>query len=299
MNRNFLFIVNPVSGTRDKTPVRQGIGSLATEKKYNFSIIDSVASGDYAFLDQQIAADKITDIIIAGGDGTISHVLAALHKHPVSFGIIPCGSGNGLANAARIPRRLKAALRVIAENTAKPVDACFINGCFSCMLCGMGFDAKVAYDFATRKKRGLAAYAKIATRNFFTVKPSAFTLQLADTQIKTEAYFISIANGNQFGNHFTIAPKASLSDGLLDVVIVSAKNKIGFAWKTLKQLAGLHKLQPLSSLKEKSGTIYFQTGGLKIINHAMAPLHIDGDPSPTAAEFDITIKRNCFRLLMP
>ncbi len=262
-------------------------------------MVDSIAGGDYSFLEKRIGSEGITDIVIAGGDGTISQVIAALYRLPVNFGIIPYGSGNGLANAARIPRRAGSALGLIAVGQPKAVDAISINGNLSCMLCGMGFDAKVAYDFATGKKRGLATYARIATRNFFKVKPSSFTLRLGGAEIHTDAYFISIANGNQFGNHFTIAPKASLSDGLLDVVIVSAKNKIGFAWKTLKQLAGLHKLQPLSSLHEKKGTIYFQTDKLSIVNHSLAPLHIDGDPAATAPEFDIEIKKGSFRLLMP
>jgi diacylglycerol kinase (ATP) len=299
LERNILFIINPISGTKNKDSLRSAIPAWMREKKIAFDMTDSIAGGDYSFLENRISTEKITDIVIAGGDGTISQVIAALQGFPVNFGILPCGSGNGLANAARIPRRTGSALHLITSGRPKLVDAISINGKLSCMLCGMGFDAKVAYDFATGKKRGLATYARIATKNFFSSKPCSFTLRLGEAEIRTEAYFISIANGNQFGNHFTIAPKASLSDGLLDVVIVSAKNKVGFAWKTLKQLAGLHKLQSPASLHEKKGTIYFQTDKLSILNHSLAPLHIDGDPAPTAPEFSIEIKKGSFRLLMP
>jgi diacylglycerol kinase family enzyme len=167
------------------------------------------------------------------------------------------------------------------------------------MLCGLGFDAKVAHDFADQPKRGLATYAKMAAKNFFFMKHHQFRLQLHDTSFETNAYFISIANSNQFGNNFTIAPKASLSDGLLDVVIVTSKNKFGFMLQTLKQLAGWNKLKATSLIKEQKGVIYFQTDKLIIDNFSLAPLHIDGDPAETNSILKIEIKKKCFRLIQP
>jgi diacylglycerol kinase family enzyme len=167
------------------------------------------------------------------------------------------------------------------------------------MLCGFGFDARVAHDFADQPKRGLATYARLAIKNFFFMKPYRFQLQLQHKNIETDAYFISIANGNQFGNNFTIAPKASLTDGLLDIVIVTSKNKISFVWQILKQLAGWNKLQATSMIKENKGLIYFQTDQLNIINPSNAPLHIDGDPAETVTELKIAVKKKCFRLLQP
>jgi len=131
------------------------------------------------------------------------------------------------------------------------------------------------------------------------MKPCRFQLQLQHTNIETDAYFISIANSNQFGNNFTIAPKASLSDGLLDIIIVTSKNKISFVWQTLKQLAGWNKLQLASLVKENRGLIYFQTDKLNIINLSNAPLHIDGEPAETVTELKIEVKNKCFRLLQP
>jgi diacylglycerol kinase family enzyme len=174
------------------------------------------------------------------------------------------------------------------------------------MLCGLGFDARVAHDFADQPKRGLATYAKLVIKNFFSMKPYLFQLQWQHTNIETDAYFISIANSNQFGNNFTIAPKASLSDGLLDIVILTGKNKISFLWQTLKQLAGWNKLLQKESFgqaaffrKKKKGIIYFQTDQLNIINQSNAPFHIDGEPAETAGEIKITVKKKCFRLLQP
>jgi len=167
------------------------------------------------------------------------------------------------------------------------------------MLCGLGFDAKVAHDFVDQPERGLATYIRLALKNFFTVKPYKFEIQLNDTKFKTEAYFISIANSNQFGNNFTIAPKASLSDGLLDVVIITGQNKVSFILQTLQQFAGWNALQAVPVIKQKSSAIYFQTDQISIINKSDAPLHIDGEPAETPKTLNIEIKKKCFRLIQP
>ena len=297
--RNIIYIINPVSGTKSKNDLQQFIEKKTAEQKISFQIFPSVASGDYSFLRPVIKEQEITDVVIAGGDGTVSQVVGSLLDCDVSFGIIPCGSGNGLASAAKIPKQRTGALEIIFNGKAAAIDGFYANDRFACMLCGFGFDARVAHDFADQQKRGLATYARLAIKNFFSMKPYRFQLLLQHKIIETDAYFISIANSNQFGNNFTIAPKASLSDGLLDIVIVTGKNKISFAWQTLKQLAGWNKLQAASLIKEKRALIYFQTDKLSIINLSNAPLHIDGEPAKAITELKITIKKKCFRLLQP
>src|SRR6185503_1245834 len=127
------------------------------------------------------------------------------------------------------------ALDIIFKSRSKSVDGFVINDHFSCMLSGIGFDAKVAHEFARQPKRGLTTYVKQVIRNFFSAKTYPFGIQMADNSFAIDAFFISIANSNQFGNNFTIAPKAKLNDGLLDIVIVTAQNKVSFLLQTLKQ----------------------------------------------------------------
>jgi len=240
-----------------------------------------VADGNYSFLHSIIKEEKITDVVIAGGDGTISSVVGSLLKEDVDFGIIPCGSGNGLAHTAKILKQPSKALDIIFNGKVSSIDGFFINGRFACMLAGLGFDAKVAHEFADHPKRGLMAYAKLTLKNFFSITPFRFELTFANRTLDIDAFFMSIANSNQFGNNFTIAPKASLSDGLLDIVIVTSQNKVSFVLQTLKQMAGWNVLEASSVVTKKSGVIYFQTDKLDINNHSQAPLHIDGDPAET------------------
>jgi diacylglycerol kinase (ATP) len=191
------------------------------------------------------------------------------------------------------------ALDLIFTQQPAAVDGFNINGRFACMLCGLGFDAKVAHDFAQQPGRGLSAYIRQVVKNFFSARTYRFELATGDRKLQVDAYFLSIANSNQYGNNFKIAPQASLSDGLLDIVIVTRQNKLSFILKTLQQIRGKNKLMTGLEGKEKKAVLYFQTDCLSIMNPAQAPLHIDGDPAETVTELNIEVKKKCFRLFQP
>lgn len=299
MKRNIIYIINPISGTRTKKDIQLYIEKRTAEMNIPFQVFPSVASGDYSFLHSIIKEQQVTDVVIAGGDGTVSQVVSSLMDCGVNFGIIPCGSGNGLAYAAKIPKQPAKALDVIFNGSPVVTDGFYFNDQFACMLCGLGFDAKVAHDFAEQPKRGLTTYVKQVLKNFFSAKPYHFEILLDDKKMDVEAFFISIANSNQFGNNFTIAPKASLSDGLLDIVIVTGQSKLNLLLQTFKQIRGKNKLVTESITESKQTIIYFQTESLRIKNISQAPLHIDGDPAETPEEAIIHIKKGCFRLIQP
>jgi YegS/Rv2252/BmrU family lipid kinase len=299
MNRKIIYIINPISGTKSKSDLQKFVEAETKKKDIPFFVFPSVADGNYSFLHSIIKEEKITDVVIAGGDGTISSVVGSLLKEDVDFGIIPCGSGNGLAHTAKISKQPAKALDIVFNGSASAIDGFFVNDRFACMLAGLGFDAKVAREFADHPKRGLMTYAQLTLKNFFSINPFRFELKFENRILDIDAFFMSIANSNQFGNNFTIAPKASLSDGLLDIVIVTSQNKVSFVLQTLKQMAGWNVLQTSSGVTKKSGVIYFQTNKLEIINHSQAPLHIDGDPAETPEKLVVEIKKRCFRLIQP
>lgn len=297
--RKIIYIINPISGIRIKKNLQQLIEEKTEKQGIPFKIFSSVADGDYSFLHPVIQKEKITDVVIAGGDGTVSQVVKSLMNFGINFGIIPCGSGNGLAYAAKIPKQPTKALEIIFNGKASAIDGFYVNDHFACMLCGLGFDAKVAYDFAQQPKRGLTTYIKQTVKNFFSSKTYSFELDLFPVKLQTDAYFISIANSNQFGNNFTIAPKASLSDGLLDIVILTRQNKLSFALQTLRQIGGWNKLQAAASVEKNKAVIYFQTEKLTITNHSKALLHIDGEPADNPDKVKVEINKKCFRLIQP
>jgi diacylglycerol kinase (ATP) len=295
MRRKIIYLINPVSGTREKTKLVALIRERTEAENIPYEILPTVASGDYEFVHAKIKEDNITDVIICGGDGTVNQVVQSLAPTNVRFGIIPVGSGNGLAFAAGMPKAGPKALDIIFSGNAKPTDAFMVNDRFACMLCGLGLDAAVAHQFALAPKRGLGTYASLTTKNFFSAKAYPFEINANKLDFSTEAFFLIIANSNQFGNNFTIAPRAILSDGLLDVVIVKKIAKPLLLLSVLKQvLAG--KLRNVEN-SLRLPVIYFQTEELNIKNVGQAPMHIDGEPCETPQELTIKVMPCFFNLI--
>ena len=296
--RKIIFLVNPISGSKDKKKVLAALEQYSAEKKLQWEIYNTEANGHYDFIKEKIRNESVTDVVIIGGDGSINQALNALHKENVCFGIIPYGSGNGLARAVGIPMNTRLALELIIKGESKYSDAFLINGNrYGCMLAGMGFDAKISHEFAASSQRGLKTYVRKVLSNFFNAKTYQFTIESTDFSITTDAFFLSIANGNQFGNNFTIAPKASLNDGLLDIVIVQKMGKLKLLAAVLKQITGNNELQNFVGTASYKEILYLQRPKVRIKNTSMAPIHIDGEPIETTEEFEIEILRNNFKLI--
>jgi YegS/Rv2252/BmrU family lipid kinase len=305
VSRKIIYLINPISGTRGKSSLQQLITQRTQRENIEFSIYPTNAEGNYDFLRTVIQQEKITDVVICGGDGTVSAVMAALTGSDTRVGIIPMGSGNGLAFAAKIPKDPEKALDIIFSGRASSIDGFLINGHFSCMLCGIGFDGKVAHEFALQPRRGLQTYAKVTLKNFFTARTWPFHISIPAAgnggalSFSVDAFFINVANGDQFGNHFTIAPKASLQDGLLDIVIVKKTGRISFLFSVIRQVLGGYSVQTSPIEKGRRTVLYFRTPSLEIANPEYAPLHIDGDPAAPAKEFVVKVVTKAIRLIQP
>jgi diacylglycerol kinase (ATP) len=296
MKNRMIFLMNPVSGTKDKEKIKALVTKRLSVLEIPFEFISTNASGNYPELEEMIREEHIRYIIIIGGDGTISQVSNALRHLPVNFGLIPCGSGNGLALAAGISLDPQKALDTVLNGKPSRIDAFLINEHFSCMLSGIGFDAQVAHDFSKMKKRGFWTYINVSAKNFFSAKDFPFQLRIDGKEIDTEAYFISIANSNQFGNNFTIAPKALLTDGLLDIIVVQKMNKLQVLLSIFYQIR-YGDVQ--ENIFKRQGILYYQLKELEILNPGNAPLHIDGDPYETSGKFIIKVIPSAFSLIQP
>ncbi len=128
-------------------------------------------------------------MLFAAGDGSVNTVVQDVREAGVNFGIVPLGSGNGLAFSAKIPKTSAKALDIVFTGKPSFVDGFLINQSFACMLCGLGFDAQVAHDFAKQKKRGLLTYAQQSLKNFFAAKPLSFEIDLGRNQIFYRSIF--------------------------------------------------------------------------------------------------------------
>jgi len=259
MSRKILFFINPISGVKSKFRLEEKIVAKCEEKSISFEILFTSKDGDYDFLHDRIKDENVTDIAICGGDGSIAPIVSAILNLPVNIGIVPLGSGNGLARTAGIPKSVDKAIDVILEGNSTYTDVFLINEKLSTHVCGLGFDAKVAHDFSKQKKRGLNSYTKIALKNFFAAKSYSFTIEAEKNEAEIDAFLICIANSNQFGNNFKIAPKASICDGLLDIVVLKKTTKPQIVISFIKQLIS-GELKSFSKKDfDKKNIIYFQS----------------------------------------
>lgn len=299
MSRRIIFFINPVSGTKSKNFLEQKIHQKCAERSVYYEVLFTAKDGKYDYLKEKVQRENITDVVVCGGDGSIGPVIASLLDTEINIGIIPLGSGNGLAATAHIPQSINKAFKNIFEGKARGTDAFLVNQDLGCHLMGLGYDAKVAYEFSKQRKRGVNTYIKEVIKHFFSSKPYHFEIETEGKIFKEEAFFISVTNSNQFGNNFRIAPQASLSDGLLDVVIVKKSLKPILLLGMVKHvLAG--KTKGVSKTEfDRKHILYFQTTKILIRNLGNAPLQIDGDPVETGNEFLVEVLPSAFQLIQP
>lgn len=304
LSRKLLYIINPIAGNGSRGLLRKLIEEQTRKAGFDFECHDSTIGGDYEELLSQTSKSGFTDIIIAGGDGTINQVVGAFRHLDLPFGIIPCGSGNGLARAAKLSTDPSKALATIFSGTPRPIDGYTVNGQFACELTGLGFDGAVAHAYASSDTRGLNTYIRHAIKQFASAPSYKFNVRVLGQEIALDAYMITVANADQFGNKVTIAPHASLSDGLLDVVIVKRQNKIPLLWRAFRQLSGHNRplrgeeiVASLSSGAQQQDIHYWQVPSIEIENLGGALIHIDGEPSEAISYTQLRVLPLAFTLI--
>ncbi|MDI9357276.1 MAG: YegS/Rv2252/BmrU family lipid kinase [Chitinophagaceae bacterium] len=282
--KKILYLLNPLSGTKSPKKIIQAIQQETTKRNIPFHIQNIHTIHNYKDI---IKNADITHIIIIGGDGTISTVLNELIHSSIIFGIIPTGSGNGFAFSLGISHKLKKYFDTLFEGNITQIDLFSVNNQYACSLFGLGFDAQVAHQFATQKKRGLISYISLSLKNLIPLKSYSFHIKTENVQFDIHAYMVVVTNSNQFGNNVKIAPLAKQNDGLLDVVILP---KINFLTLLLQYIQLLHtkKMTNLKNIKTNK-IIYFQTNNITITNIDKAPTQKDGDIYITEQTIHINI----------
>lgn len=279
--RTILFIINPKSGTDKKLYVRQIIGKKIDVSKFSYQVRYTEYAGHAEVLARE-AVEKGTDIVVAvGGDGTVNEVARALIHTQTALGIIPCGSGNGLARHLQLPMDPEGAIQMINEACIKSLDYGTMNNLPFFCTCGMGFDAFVSMKFANSGKRGLLSYIENTLRETLTYKPDTYTLTLDNQQIEQRAFVIACANASQYGNNAFIAPAATMSDGLMDITVLEPFSAIEAPQLALQLFNG--------TLTTNSRVKTFKARKAHIKRLSKAPVHVDGDPLLTDTEIDVEI----------
>lgn len=222
---SIVFIINPISGTRRKNSVRHAVNRFIDKKIFSYTFRITEYAGHAEKLSREAVENKTRIIVAVGGDGTINEVASQMIGSESALGIIPLGSGNGLARHLGIPRVIPGAIRLINKFNVTSIDTATVNGVPFISIAGVGFDAKVARLFSKSQKRGFFTYAHLIANHFLKYKPKKYELRFEEGKvINKKALFISFANSNQFGYNTEIAPNAMLRDGKIDVCIVKKPN---------------------------------------------------------------------------
>jgi diacylglycerol kinase (ATP) len=229
-------------------------------------------------------------VVAVGGDGTINEVARGLVNTLVPMGIIPGGSGNGLARHLGIPIKIKEALDSLFDSRIVAIDTFTINDKLSLNVSGIGFDGHIANLFAGKKVRGLFGYVKLTLKEFFHFQEFNAEISMGGTKVDRSAFIIAVANSSQYGNNVKIAPTASVCDGLMHVSIIKKvpPYRIDFIYSFLRGQLAKSDLCEIISARE-----------LKIKTSKATPYHVDGEPSGIADAFDISLNPGSLQLLVP
>lgn len=276
-----LFIVNPISGKGRKAR----IVSYLKEKGYK------VAYTEYAGHGEVLAREAQEEIVVAvGGDGTVNEVARGLIGTGKTLGIVPCGSGDGLALHLGISRNYRKAIRTIEAGKTRPLDAAKINDRYFFSICGTGFDAIVSEKFAQSGKRGLSNYIAQAMKTWISFQPQKYKVEIDGKTIETEAAFITVGNSDQWGNQARITPLADISDGELDITIVEMFHTYEIPALAFNLMTGrAHKSRRTTCLRGKH---------VKIRRPEEGPAHADGDWFNSSAELDICIHPKMLKVIV-
>ena len=267
---NILFIINPISGGKTKLKIPALIDSILDKDKFNANFSFTEYIGHAAEIAEE-AANKNFDVIVAvGGDGTINEIAPIVMRLNKILGIVPFGSGNGLARFLKIPMDTKKAIQVINQLKTQVIDGAKLNDRNFFNMAGMGFDAHISTVFASNKGRGLKGYIEMFLKEMNSYEPQTYLIEIDGKKYTKDAYVISIANSSQYGNNVHISPKSSLTDGLLDLCIVKPFSLFKLpvlAYQMLRKTTDQHDMVEIIRGKN-----------IKITREKEDSVHLDGEP---------------------
>jgi YegS/Rv2252/BmrU family lipid kinase len=247
----------------------------------------------------QLAGEAVAagaDLVLAvGGDGTVNEVARGILGSPAALGIVPVGSGNGLARALRLPLRPEAALAALEGGARRRIDVGFLNGRLFLNVAGVGFDAAVGHAFHERGRRGgrrgLLGYVRLSLAELRSYRPPRLAIEVATERLDSTAFVATFANGPQYGSGAVINPGAKLDDGKLEVVVFED----GPLWRTLLAASRMF----LGGLERAPGYRRLAGAACGVTADAPAAVHCDGDPAGAAERIDVALQPRALEVVVP
>ena len=279
--KRIVFVVNPISGTQGKKAILKWIDERLDQSIYDYSIVKTEYAGHATQIAANAVKEKVDVVVAIGGDGTINEIARSLVHTNTALGIIPCGSGNGLARHLRIPMEPKAAIDVLNRGHELCIDYGKINNIPFFCTCGVGFDAFISLKFADSGKRGLLTYLENTLHESLTYQPETYEIENEEGTMKYKAWLIACGNASQYGNDAYIAPQASLTDGLMDVTIMEPF--------TVLDVPSLSFQLFNKTIDQNSRVKKMRAKKIKIHRVNDGVMHFDGDPLMAGKDLEVEI----------
>ncbi|MDD3321635.1 MAG: YegS/Rv2252/BmrU family lipid kinase [Paludibacter sp.] len=270
MKSKIAFIINPISGTGKKEDLPALIRQELDARMYEPEIVFTQSRGDGTILAKSFIDRGFQFIVAVGGDGTVNEVARALIHTDCSLGIIPIGSGNGLARHLGIPMNNKRAIQQLNVSETIQMDYGLVNGKHFFCTCGTGFDAYVSTEFAKGKRRGIMSYIEKIITGYFSYKSKKYQLLGNGIDLKVKAFVLTFANASQWGNNAYIAPQASVQDGKMDISIMSNFPIIAIPTLAINLFA--------KSIDKDLFMTTLRSAEITLIREDSGPFHYDGEP---------------------
>ena len=289
MNKQAIwFIVNPISGGKKvHKSIVELIDSQLDKQVYLPKICYTEYAGHATIIAEEAVKNGIPTVVAIGGDGTVNEVGKALIHTNTALGIIPTGSGNGLARELGIPMKAVKAIESLNTPISKQIDVCYANDVPFFCTAGIGFDAHCAEIFSKMKGRGLMNYVKVGFSEFWKYQPFKCVFGANDYEV----FSITFGNASQFGNNAYITPTAIIDDGLIDCTIISPPS----AWQALPMIAQLFNGNIHSSDLSEN----YRGTKFKLSNDQNFLIHYDGEPLRlNTNELIISISEKCLRVIL-
>lgn len=287
--KKIVFIVNPISGGKSKEKIVSLINQHIDHDRYQYKVIYTKGPADATV----IARNCDADIVVAvGGDGTVSEVATGLVGTDKALGIIPCGSGDGLALHLGISRNPLKAIKALNDAVIMTADSAVLDGKPFFCTCGAGFDALVGWNFAKAHSRGLMTYVKEAVKAWFGYKPDHYVIKTDDQTWEGDALIVTVGNASQWGNNARITPLASMTDGLLDITVVKPFSVLWMPSLAVKLMTG--------KAYSTSKTVHLRSTRIDITRDAKeGPVHLDGDPAVMKDLLHAEVKQASLKIAVP
>jgi len=291
LKQRIRFIVNPFSGTKDKSDIEKWIKDALDPSRFQYEIFLTQHPSHASELAAQAVTEKIDIVAVLGGDGTVNEVGAALVNTETIMAVLPGGSGNGFAMHLGMGRNIPKAIGLLNEATPVIIDTCLANDRFFINIAGVGFDSMVANESKTDQSRGLFLYVRYTLKKAFDYRERKLKIKIDGQPYKGRFLTVSIANGSMFGYNFKIAPRAILTDGMLDVVMIQ---KVA-TWKYFTSFWRF-----FNQTQDKLSFVNIvQARKIKIRSKKKVDHHVDGEGIGKIKTLEVRIVPKSLKVLVP